>query len=102
MPFFKNGEKAAEGTVLSACDGTCCPARSDCRSSDLPLIDWLHGTRQRRNTGSSDETVWIYVDTSKEVGDVHHLKVFANADASDRWCADHDPEGVAFEYPVEE
>jgi hypothetical protein len=22
-------------------------------------------------------TVWIYVDTSKEVGDVDHLKVFA-------------------------
>jgi hypothetical protein len=29
-------------------------------------------------------TVWIYVDTSKEVGDVDHLKVFADADAADR------------------
>jgi hypothetical protein len=31
-------------------------------------------------------TVWIYVDTSKEVGDVDHLKVFADADAADRPC----------------
>jgi hypothetical protein len=30
-------------------------------------------------------TVWIYVDTSKEVGDVDHLKVFANPDAADKW-----------------
>jgi hypothetical protein len=27
-------------------------------------------------------TVWIYIDTSKEVGDVDHLKVFPNADAA--------------------
>jgi hypothetical protein len=47
-------------------------------------------------------TVWVYVDTSKEVGDVDHLKVFASADAADRWFAEHDPEGVAFEYPVQE
>jgi hypothetical protein len=42
-------------------------------------------------------TVWIYVDTSKDVGDVDRLKVFADADAADRWFAEHDPEGVAFE-----
>jgi hypothetical protein len=46
-------------------------------------------------------TVWIYVDTSKEVGDVDHLKVFADADAADRWFAENDREGVAFQYPVE-
>jgi hypothetical protein len=28
-------------------------------------------------------TVWIYVDTSKDVGDRDHLKVFANADAAE-------------------
>jgi hypothetical protein len=28
-------------------------------------------------------TVWIYVNTSKEVGDVDHLKVFANEDAAE-------------------
>jgi hypothetical protein len=30
-------------------------------------------------------TVWIYVDTSKEVGDVYHLKVFATAELADEW-----------------
>lgn len=45
-------------------------------------------------------TVWIYVDTSKEVGDVDHLKVFATSDAADAWLKQHDDEGVAFAYPV--
>jgi hypothetical protein len=43
-------------------------------------------------------TVLIYVDTSKEVGDPEHIKVFANADAAEAWFAVNDPEGVAFEY----
>jgi hypothetical protein len=30
-------------------------------------------------------TVLIYVDTSKQVGDVDHLKVFANEDAAEKW-----------------
>ena len=47
-------------------------------------------------------TIWVYVNTSKEVGDVDHLKVFASADAADRWFAENDPEGVAFEYEVTE
>jgi hypothetical protein len=45
-------------------------------------------------------TVWIYINTAKEVGDVDHLKVFASEDAANRWLAENDPEGVAFEYPV--
>jgi hypothetical protein len=45
-------------------------------------------------------TVWIYVDTSKQVGDVDHLKVFANADAAEKWFEKNDPEDVAFEYEV--
>jgi len=28
-------------------------------------------------------TVWIYVDTNKEIGDVDHLKVFATAELAD-------------------
>jgi hypothetical protein len=44
--------------------------------------------------------VLIYVDTSKQVGDADHLKVFANADAAEKWLEDNDPEGVAFEYEV--
>jgi hypothetical protein len=45
-------------------------------------------------------TVWIYVDTSKQVGDPDHLKVFAGQDDADRWFRQNDPEGVAFEYSV--
>ena len=45
-------------------------------------------------------TVMIYVDTSKQVGDKDHLKVFANEDAAETWLQENDPEGVAFEYEV--
>jgi len=45
-------------------------------------------------------TVWIYVDTNKEVGDVDHLKVFAMPELADEWFKENDPEGVAFEYEV--
>jgi hypothetical protein len=45
-------------------------------------------------------TVWIYVDTRKQVGDRDHLKVFANEDAAETWFQENDPEGVAFEYEV--
>ena len=47
-------------------------------------------------------TVWIYVDTSKEVGDIDHLKVFATSELADEWFKENDPEGVAFEYEVME
>ena len=45
-------------------------------------------------------TVWIYVDTNKEVGDVDHLKVFATPELADEWFKVNDPEGAAFEYEV--
>jgi hypothetical protein len=45
-------------------------------------------------------TVFVFVDTSKNVGDVRHIKVFANQDAAETWFAENDPEGVAFEYDV--
>jgi hypothetical protein len=45
-------------------------------------------------------TVLIYVDTSKQVGDKDHIKVFANQDAAETWFEENDPEGVAFEYEV--
>jgi hypothetical protein len=41
------------------------------------------------------KTVWIY-----EVGRVN-MKVFATAEAAQAWFDENDPEGVAFEYPVE-
>lgn len=46
------------------------------------------------------KTVWIYVDTSKKVGDVDHLKVFANIGAANRWLEQNDPAGVAVRYEV--
>jgi hypothetical protein len=45
-------------------------------------------------------TVFIYVNTSKQVGDADHLKVFATIDAAENWFEENDPEGVAFEYEV--
>ena len=45
-------------------------------------------------------TVWIYVNTSKQVGDKDHLKVFATEVAAEIWFKENDPEGVAFEYEV--
>jgi hypothetical protein len=45
-------------------------------------------------------TVWIYTDTSKQVGDVDHLKVFASVEDANAWFKVHDPEGVAFRYEV--
>ena len=41
-------------------------------------------------------TVWIYVDTNKEVGDIDHLKVFATAELAGEWFKENDPEGAAF------
>jgi hypothetical protein len=29
------------------------------------------------------KTVWVYVDTSKEVGDIDHLKVFADEETAE-------------------
>jgi hypothetical protein len=45
-------------------------------------------------------TVWIYVDTGKQVGDTEHIKVFANQDAAETWFEENDSEGVAFQYTV--
>jgi hypothetical protein len=33
-------------------------------------------------------TVWIYIDTNKQVGDKDHLRVFANPDAAETWFQD--------------
>ena len=47
-------------------------------------------------------TVFVYVNTSKQVGDRDHLKVFGSVVAADTWLEENDPEGVAFEYDVME
>ena len=50
--------------------------------------------------GTNDR--FVYVNTSEQVGDVNHLKVFASKEVAERWCKANDPEGVAFEYEVME
>ena len=45
-------------------------------------------------------TVFVYVNTSKQLEDSEYIKVFANSDAAERWLDENDPEGVAFEYEV--
>ncbi|MDI4234152.1 hypothetical protein OZ411_15165 [Bradyrhizobium sp. Arg237L] len=45
-------------------------------------------------------TVFVYVDTSKQVGDRDHIKVFASQGAAETSFQENDPEGVAFEYEV--
>jgi hypothetical protein len=42
-------------------------------------------------------TIWAYVNTSKQIGDPDHLKVFATTDAAEKWFEENDPEGVAFD-----
>jgi hypothetical protein len=46
------------------------------------------------------KTVWVYTDTSKQVGDPNQLHVFADKDSAIAWIEEFDPEGVAFEYTV--
>jgi hypothetical protein len=45
-------------------------------------------------------TVFVYVNTSKQVGDPDDIKVFATADAAATWFEENDPEGVPFKYEV--
>ena len=45
-------------------------------------------------------TVFVYIDTSKQVGDAEQVKVFADVEAAEKWFEENDPEGVAFEYEV--
>jgi hypothetical protein len=58
--------------------------------------------RARTSEGRAMNTVWIYVDTSKEVGDLDHLWVFASKDAAETWLQENDPEGETFESEVRE
>jgi hypothetical protein len=37
-------------------------------------------------------TVFVYVNTSKQVRDADHIKVIANVDAAERWFEENDPE----------
>jgi hypothetical protein len=56
--------------------------------------------RHRCEIIGGSRSALIYVNPSKQVGDVDHLKVFANEDAAETWLQENDPEGVVFEYEV--
>ena len=40
-------------------------------------------------------TFFVYVNTSKQVGDVEHIKVFATTEVAEVWFEENDPEGGA-------
>ena len=42
-------------------------------------------------------SVWLYVSVEND-----RVKVFASCDSAVEWLSEHDPEGAAVEYPVEE
>jgi hypothetical protein len=46
--------------------------------------------------------VWVYADTSKEIGDADHLKVFSSETVAENWLKANHPEGTAFGYLVAE
>jgi hypothetical protein len=41
-------------------------------------------------------TVFVYVNTSKQVGDPEHIKVFATVDAGEKWFEENDPRRRGF------
>jgi hypothetical protein len=45
-------------------------------------------------------TFFVYVNTSKQVGDVEHIKVFATTEVAEVWFEENAPEGGAPEYEV--
>ncbi|MCP1768456.1 MULTISPECIES: hypothetical protein [Bradyrhizobium] len=45
-------------------------------------------------------TVFVYVNTAKQVGDVEYIKIFATVEAAERWLEENATEGVVFEYDV--
>jgi hypothetical protein len=48
------------------------------------------------------KTVWIYVTDYGRIGDEDWVKVFSSSDAADEWLEQNDPEGVAWEYPIQD
>jgi hypothetical protein len=47
------------------------------------------------------KSVWVYVNNRHPVGHPDHMQIFADLDAANAWFEQHDPEGVAFQYPVQ-
>jgi hypothetical protein len=76
------------------------------RRTDDAVADRCDAGTELRQAGPDNRTApegnqgLIYIDTGKDVGDPDHLKAFASEDAAEKWFAENDPEGVAFEYEV--
>jgi hypothetical protein len=51
---------------------------------------------------SSSKIVWVYVDTSKALGDTGQSKVLASLELAKAWITENDPNGVAFEYSFDQ
>jgi hypothetical protein len=84
--------------MLKSAFEPCIPSRGT-KVPDRP--EWLHEINEQGDGFlRMTDTVWIYVNTSKQVGDKDHLKVFASEDAAETWLQETYPEGVAFEYDV--
>jgi len=65
-------------------------ARTSCQESPLGAAQAQEGPM----------TVFVDVNTVKQVGDKDHIRVFASHDAAETLFDENDPEGVAFEYDV--
>ena len=52
------------------------------------------------NASATRPSGWVYINTSKRVGDAGHIRVFVKLDAAEKWFEENDPEGGAFEYDV--
>jgi hypothetical protein len=87
---------------------------SDIHASVMSLDNEDRADRQKVNAAvehraelrRTGRTAWIYLDdfdrgTWRTIGDPEWVKVFASAEAADRWFDEHDPEGVAWEYEIE-
>lgn len=87
---------------------------SDVHASVMSLDEEDRTDRQKVNAAvehraelrRTGRTAWIYLNdfdrgTRRTIGDPEWVKVFASADAADRWFDKHDPEGVAWEYEIE-
>ncbi|MGR4931892.1 hypothetical protein ACIPUD_34530 [Bradyrhizobium sp. CAR08] len=88
------------------------PAELYAAVMSLPEPDCSDRQRVNEVVRSHDEarregrTAWLYLDDYQDgrvrmIGEPGWAKVFASADAADRWLKEGDPEGVAWEYEVE-
>jgi len=72
--------------------------------SDRPRVN--EAVRNHDKARREGRTVWLYLDDYQNgilrtIGEAGWIRLFASADAADRWFKKNDPEGVAWEYEVD-